>query len=128
MRILLVDDSPDYRSLCCQLLPESKGYHVVECGDALEAWWRIAEPGQTFDLAILDVSMPSIDGLELARRIRSTPWIPQFPIILCTGNRDRETVVMAANLGIVYFIAKPFTPALFLEKIATATRPYRSVA
>jgi two-component system chemotaxis response regulator CheY len=61
--------------------------------------------------------MPTVTGLSLLERIRGTPRFANFPIVVCTGSHDRETVARAAQLAISHYIVKPFKPAAVREKI-----------
>jgi two-component system chemotaxis response regulator CheY len=86
--------------------------------DGAEAWWKLTEPAQRFDLAIFDLRMPHVDGLQLIERVRNSPAHRHLPIILCTGVNDRETVSRAARLAINHYIVKPYKPEGMREKIS----------
>ena len=82
-----------------------------------EAWWRLTEPAQRFDLGIFDLRMPSVDGLQLIERVRNSSALRHLPVILCTGIHDRDTVAKAARLAINHYIVKPYKPEGMREKI-----------
>jgi CheY-like chemotaxis protein len=106
MKILLVDDEPEI----CRLIKTIVGPLGVEVrtsSDSREAATIAAS--EKFDGIIMDVAMPVMDGIELTRRIRSTPPNNQAPIIMITGLDDVATMRRAFQAGATFFIGKPFS-------------------
>lgn len=104
-RILVVDDHPDNIQLLRARL-EARGYLVEEAGDGEAALERIyAEPRP--DLILLDVMMPKIDGLEVARRIKSDESLPFIPVIMQTALDTTENMVQGFEAGADDYITKP---------------------
>lgn len=100
-RILLVDDEADIRRTLAQLLGDS-GYEVESAASGLEALTLVAVSPP--DLLLLDVLMPGIGGLEVARRVRQVH--PRIPIIFLSAHADAETI--AAEVPHAALLRKPF--------------------
>ena len=98
-KILVVDDDSLVRDLLCEILTE-EGYSVDSASNGIEALEKL-EAGR-FDLVISDVEMPEMDGIDLAREMRS---ISSVPLILMSGNiyTKEESIALAD-----YFLLKPF--------------------
>lgn len=117
MKILVADDEDACRKMLQDLLAPEPFVELSMARDGAEAWWMLSEPNQHFDLCILDVKMPVVDGLTLTERIRATPAFRHLPVILCSGVSDRETVSKAVRLGINQYVVKPYNPAAMREKV-----------
>ncbi len=118
-RILVVDDNIVGRQLICNFL-RSPDHEIVEVQSGEDAIARLGETGATYDLIILDVDMPGLSGLEVARRIRSEPGTREIPIIFSSAMGDRETILAAARLGCAGFLVKPIKRQVLLGRIAEA--------
>jgi DNA-binding response OmpR family regulator len=118
-RILLVDDDQELQQLVCILLSKLS-VEVVPVGDgkqALEAWKR-----WPFDLMLLDISMPVMDGFETLRRLRQET---DGPVILLTA-KDREIdKIKAFEAGANDYIVKPFLHGEFQARVMAALRHSR---
>ena len=92
VKFLIVDDHPSFRRGVKDILAEGfKGAAVAECGNALEMLQEIK--AKTFDLVIMDISMPELNGLDATRELRTTPWGRAATVIALTGwgqDTDRE--------------------------------------
>lgn len=117
MNILLADDDSTSRELMRRIVALEPGHELTEVYDGEEAWTMLRESGQTFDALILDLTMPRVDGLELATRIRATPALRHLPIMLCTAVQDRQSVQRAAQLAIRHYIVKPYSRELVQAKL-----------
>ena len=106
MRVLIAEDDVVSRRILETLL-RNWGYEVVPTLDGTEAWRAIREPGAPA-LAILDVMMPGINGLEICRRVRelSAP-IPPY-IILLTAKHGARAIVDGIEAGADDYLAKPY--------------------
>jgi DNA-binding response OmpR family regulator len=115
-RILLVDDEQSVQALLSYPLRRD-GYDVVQATDGRQALERFAE--QTFDLIVLDVMLPGIDGLEVCRRVRGTSTVP---IIMLTARSDEIDKVVGLELGADDYITKPFSIREFSSRVKAVLR------
>ena len=113
--VLLADDEPALRRLLRVAL-ELRGYSVVEACDGAEAVARLAERGGAIDLALLDLSMPRLGGVEALRAMRDLE--PELPAIFMTGHP--EGAVLAGAPPDVLLLAKPFRPDELVGHVRTA--------
>lgn len=104
-RILIVDDEEIVRRSCLRILGDGD-YEVEAVQDGLEALKKIE--ASDYDVLILDIMMPNIDGLEVLRRVKETH--PDIDIIMITGLSKIETAVRAMKLGAFDYLPKPFDP------------------
>ena len=114
-RILLVEDDQSLGFLLSELL-ESESYSVKWCQDAKTALKAAKE--NTYDLFILDVMLPGMDGFDLARLLRSY----QTPYLFLTAKSMKEDKLKGYELGAEDYITKPFDEELFLYKIQVILR------
>jgi len=115
-RILLVDDEQPIQTLLSFPL-QRDGYDVVQASDGREALNRFSE--QTFDLVVLDVMMPRMDGLEVCRRLRARSSVP---IIMLTAKSEEIDKVLGLELGADDYITKPFSMREFRSRVKAALR------
>jgi DNA-binding response OmpR family regulator len=115
-RILLVDDEQSIQALLSYPLRKD-GYEVVQAADGREALDRFAE--QPFDLVVLDVMLPQLDGLEVCRRLRARSAVP---IIMLTAKAEEIDKVVGLELGADDYITKPFSMREFRSRVKAALR------
>jgi DNA-binding response OmpR family regulator len=115
-RILLVDDERAILTLLSYPLRKD-GYEVVQAADGGEALSRFAE--SRFDLVVLDVMMPKLDGLEVCRRLRAQSSVP---IIMLTAKAEEIDKVLGLELGADDYICKPFSMREFRSRVKAALR------
>ncbi|MDX6638310.1 MAG: two-component system, OmpR family, response regulator [Solirubrobacterales bacterium] len=115
-RILLVDDEQAIQTLLSYPLRRD-GYEVVAATDGRQALDRFAE--QRFDLVVLDVMLPHMDGIEVCRRLRSRS---QVPIIMLTARDDESEKVLGLEIGADDYITKPFSVRELRSRIRAALR------
>jgi nitrogen regulation protein NR(I) len=119
-KILIVDDEAQVLSAFEEILAEA-GHEVVTARRAETAMLRLeAEP---FDLAIMDIRMPGLNGLDALRRIKHQQ--PKLPVIIMTGHGSMETAVDATKLGAFDYQLKPFEPAEMMRTIDKALQSAR---
>jgi two-component system sensor histidine kinase/response regulator len=114
--ILLVDDEPKNIQLLGNLL-QQQGYAVEFATSGAEAIQWVNT--RTFDLILLDVMMPEIDGYEVCKRLKSHPATSEIPVIFLTAKTDTESVVRGFNLGAVDYVTKPFQQQELLARVRT---------
>jgi DNA-binding response OmpR family regulator len=115
-RILLVDDEQSLQTLLSYPLRKD-GYEVVQATDGREALARFGE--QAFDLVVLDVMMPKLDGLEVCKRMRARSTVP---IIMLTAKAEEIDKVLGLELGADDYITKPFSMREFRSRVRAALR------
>jgi len=115
-RILLVDDEQSIQTLLSYPL-RKEGYDVVQATDGHQALERFAE--EPFDLVVLDLMLPRIDGLEVCKRLRSQSSVP---IIMLTAKSEEIDKVVGLELGADDYITKPFSMREFSSRVKAALR------
>jgi DNA-binding response OmpR family regulator len=115
-RILLVDDERAIQTLLSYPL-QKDGYEVVCASDGREALARF-DDGR-YDLVVLDVMMPRLDGLEVCRRLRAKSTVP---IIMLTARVEEVDKVVGLELGADDYITKPFSMREFRSRVKAALR------
>src|SRR5712691_9638148 len=116
--ILVVDDKPVNRQFLTTLLGYS-GHRLLEAGDGAEALVhvRAAHPA----LVIADIVMPTMDGYEFVRQLRSDPAIAQTPVLFYTASyHEREARALAEACGVSHVLFKPVDPKIVLETVSAA--------
>lgn len=102
--ILVVDDEPDIREMLAQLL-RGDGYSLATAASGPDALAAVAT--QTPDLILLDVSMPGMDGFELATRLKADPLTVGIPIIMVSAQAGRGARVVGLDSGAEDYLTKP---------------------
>jgi two-component system response regulator ChvI len=115
--IALVDDDKNILASVSMLL-EQEGYHVCTFSDGAAALTALTTTPP--DLAILDIKMPRMDGLELLRRLRQAN--PDLPVIFLTSKDEEIDELMGLNAGADDYIRKPFSQRLLLERVRAVLR------
>jgi CheY-like chemotaxis protein len=105
MKVLIAEDDPVFRYALEVLLP-GWGYEAVCAADGLAAWGALQAPDPP-RLAVLDWTMPGLDGPEVCRRARRTPGLERTYLILVTGRSRPGDVVKGLNAGADEHVAKP---------------------
>ena len=118
-KILVVDDEEDILELVKYNL-EREGFQVkcVESGEKAMASIRREAP----DLVVLDLMLPGIDGLEVARRLKQDQKYAGIPIIMLTAKGEEADIVTGLELGADDYIAKPFSPRILIARIKVILR------
>jgi two-component system, cell cycle sensor histidine kinase and response regulator CckA len=119
--ILVVDDVGVVRKAAFRLLSEA-GYRVFEAGSATEALEVLAISRQPIDLVLVDVVMPAVGGVELARVI-SEEW-PAVRIVFMSAYPAEILVREGLDHPNVFFLAKPFTRSELMDRIVTVLRAH----
>ena len=114
-KILLVEDNPVNRRLAIFLL-RSQGYQVREAISALEAFEILK--AEQFDLIVMDIQLPGMDGLEATTKLRAEPVTADIPVIAVTSYAmagDRDKALAAGCSG---YVTKPIDKTIFLAEIS----------
>jgi DNA-binding response OmpR family regulator len=112
--VLLAEDDEDVRALA-ELVLRREGFDVTAVSDGEAALAAAAE--RTPSVAVLDVSMPRMDGLETARRLRERPATSAIPIMLLTARVTEADRDRGRQAGADAQLDKPFSPAVLAERV-----------
>jgi DNA-binding response OmpR family regulator len=115
--ILVVDDDLTTRKMLRFVLEQQAGHSVAEAEDASVAEQQLAR--RAFDLALIDVVMPGIDGLELCKRIRASS---NMPIIVVSARGDIQSRVRGLQFGADDYLPKPFDPSELAARVEAVLR------
>lgn len=119
-KILLIDDDVDLREALSELLIMTDDFDVFEGGDGAEASEKIKQ--QAYDMVVLDVGLPDIDGRELCRLIRKQGV--KCPILMLTGHDTDSDTILGLNAGANDYITKPFKFPVLLARIRAQLRQH----
>ena len=103
-KILIVDDEPSIRRTLRDIL-EFEKYKVEEASDGLECLVKLKDKKAKFDVIIMDIKMPKMDGMEALERVQILS--PDTPVVMISGHANLETAVDAVKKGAFDFISKP---------------------
>lgn len=115
-RILIVEDEPDIQELLCAYLREA-GYETAVAGDGVAALSLFQS--QSFDLVLLDLMLPRIDGFGVCELIRRQS---QVPVLMLTALEGEEHQLRGFDLNIDDYVTKPFSMPVLLQKIRVILR------
>ncbi len=113
-RLLIVDDLADNRAILARRF-QKRGFEIVEADCGRAALDTIAR--QPFDVVLLDVMMPDLDGVEVLRRIRHQHSQSELPVIMVTAKSQTEDVVQSLKLGANDYVTKPVDFAVALARV-----------
>ena len=123
--VLVVEDEPNIRELICLHL-ELEKLSCVQVEDGVEAL-RLARE-RTFDLVILDVMLPGLDGVTVCRAIRRDSRNPRVPILMLTARRDESDKVIGLDSGADDYLTKPFGVRELVARIRALLRRSTALA
>jgi len=112
--ILIADDSATIRKLVSYTL-KFGGYNVVTANDGKQAW-EILRKGK-FDMTIIDILMPVMDGFQLLSKIKNDEKLKNTPCVILTTEGDEASEQKGMELGADSFMAKPFQPQQLIAKV-----------
>ena len=112
--VMIVDDDEfDQRLLSLMLEPEGYQIRIASSGtDALQQLCR-----SPVDCILMDFKLPDLNGIEVTKRLKHNPRLAAIPIIMITGNSERDVVVGSRRMGVADFIVKPVERSVILEKL-----------
>jgi len=118
-KILVVDDEEDILELVRYNLVR-EGYAVVSALSGEEALKAAAS--ELVDLIVLDLMLPGIDGLEVARRLKQNSETKDIPIVMLTAKGEEADIVTGLELGADDYVTKPFSPRILIARIKAVVR------
>jgi len=121
-KILTVDDEQDIIEVLSYNLSR-EGFEVTAATDGEEALKKIRT--NSFDLVILDLMMPGIEGLQLCRILRNDPMTKDLPIIMLTAKTEEVDSILGLEMGADDYLAKPFSPKELIARMKAVLRRSR---
>ena len=118
-KILVVDDEEDILELVRYNLAR-EGYRVVCAATGEQALNKAGS--EPFDLIVLDLMLPGIDGLEVAKRLKSEPKTRHIPIVMLTAKGEEADIVTGLELGADDYVTKPFSPRILIARVKAVLR------
>ncbi len=118
-KVLVVDDEEDILELVRYHL-DREGYDVI-CAETGEKALQKAKAGG-IDLVVLDLMLPGMDGLEVAKRLKKDGQTGHIPIVMLTAKGEEADVVAGLELGADDYITKPFSPRILVARVRAVTR------
>lgn len=113
-KILVVDDDQMNLKMASFIL-QQKGYYVITASSGMECLSKLSST--TFDLILLDVEMPIMNGIRTLEHIREHKEYNDIPVMFLTADSNEKTVIAAGRLGAVGYLKKPYMPQDFLERV-----------
>jgi DNA-binding response OmpR family regulator len=125
LAILAVDDDPIQREFCSVYL--STPTAEVVTADSAEAGLALMDV-RTFDMALIDIEMPGMDGVEMVRRIRADGRFADLPIMVVTGREDMVSIDRAYEAGATAFMCKPVNWRLLSHQVRFLIRAQKALS
>jgi class 3 adenylate cyclase len=123
MKVLVVDDSRTLRKLLIRELNSIGITNIQEAGDGVEALDKVR--AEAFDLMLLDMEMPEMDGLETLKAIKSSPELRYLPVIVVSGSEHFERTIECIQVGAEDYLPKPFDPVLLRARVFSSLEKKR---
>ncbi len=117
MKVLLIDDSLTMRKMQEKVLNDMGITNIVEAEDGMEGMEKLKSHEYKFDLALLDLNMPKMDGMEMLKLVKQTYEAHAIPVIICSSVSDKEKIMEAIKIGADNYLVKPFQPEDLRKKI-----------
>ncbi|WP_025128600.1 CHASE domain-containing protein [Pseudomonas sp. PH1b] len=127
LQILLVDDS-EINLEVATLLLEQQGAQVHTCVNGLQALERLRQAPEFFDVVLMDVQMPEMDGYEATRRVRNELGLKNLPMLALTAGALAEERLQAECAGMDDFLTKPLEPSALIRSIRRAVERVRGTS
>lgn len=119
-RVLVVDDSLVSRKFSRSCLAMAGFFNVDEAPDGDAAFNKVASSTPRFELVVLDWHMPNMSGFELLKKIRAINEFKKLPVIMLTGEKNKEEVISALKEGASGYLIKPADPESFFKSMKKA--------
>ena len=117
-KILIIDDEKNIRLTLSQCL-ETSNYDVETAVSGEHGLTKYNE--SKYDIILLDMKMPGIDGIEVLRRVKNTPEIKRIPVIILTSSKEEGDRAMSYDLGANSYLVKPISFDGFLDVVRKVT-------
>jgi len=113
---MVVDDFSTMRRIVRKILKDLQFRDIIEAENGLAAL-RLLESNKV-DLIVSDWNMPTMTGLELLKRVRADERLKGVPFLMVTAEAQKENIIEALQAKVSNYVVKPFSPAVFAEKLA----------
>lgn len=123
--VLIIDDVVENIQVVMNVLEEDN-YDLSFATHGVEALRLIEDESIRFDLILLDIMMPGLDGFEVCRRLKKNPFSKDIPIIFLTAKVDADSIREGFSIGAVDYISKPFQADEMLARVKTHLQLYRA--
>jgi putative two-component system response regulator len=124
-RILIVDDVVDNVRLAMEILKEGR-YDLSFAQNGIEALRYLFDDAKAFDLVLLDIMMPGIDGYEVCQKLKGNPATADIPVIFLSSKNDVDAITKGFELGCVDYITKPYHAGELLARVKTHLELYQA--
>ena len=121
--LLIVDDNQENRDVLARRL-QKQGHWAVTAAGGQEALEALAD--QPFDLVLLDIMMPEMDGYEVLSQIKADPRTQRLPVIMISALDELDSVVRCIEMGAADYLPKPFNPTLLRARVGASLREKRA--
>jgi CheY-like chemotaxis protein len=112
--VLMVDDDELQQKLVARIL-EAENYRLISASNGVEALSVLRKTRP--DVVLMDFMMPEMDGIETTQRLKAVPQFAKLPVIMITGQSDREVVIDSLKAGATGFLVKPFERDALIAKL-----------
>jgi len=120
VKVMIVEDSPLVRKMYGLAL-SPREHELTTAEDGRRALEILADPAQRFDLILLDLRMPDMDGVAFLRELRRSPRLRGLPVVLTTVEPDGSPMLVeATGLGVTAVVKKPWKPQHLRQVVQTA--------
>jgi adenylate cyclase len=123
VRILVVDDNEDNRYTLTRRLQREGWTDLATADNGREALHKIAQ--ERFDLVLLDIMMPEVNGYEVLKQLKTGPATRDIPVLMISALSEFESVVRCIELGADDYLPKPFNPALLRARVGACLEKKR---
>ena len=120
--LLVVDDNPNNRDILKRHI-ERQGFQVRLASNGRQALEMLAQ--QLYDLVLLDLMMPELDGFEVLQRMKASPTLASIPVIMISALDETSSVVRCVQMGAEDYLAKPFDPVVLNARIQASLEKKR---
>ena len=117
VKILIVEDDADILALESRILGTLGSVQTAR--DGVEAL-ALMQRGFTPDVVVTDIMMPRMDGLQLAKQLKSDPKTSRIPVVILTAKTRPQDVIAGINSGARHYLTKPFTAEQLIGKVSKA--------
>ncbi len=117
--ILVVDDEPVNIDIICAHL-ENDNYELVTATDGQQAWTMLESSPTSFDVIILDLMMPGLDGMQVLANIKDSDKMENLPVVMQTAKAENQDIIAGLRAGAYYYLTKPYNGDMLTTIVRSA--------